>query len=393
MKKISKIQPVQVEDEHGATMQSYFSNLIHLFPVKMNAPEQTLKVKRLGTFYCRSSFWLLCGVVLMTWNMKEVRAETATDTESQIRISPWSNIAPIFTPQPNRSNDAEFFTAYTPSLAHIVPAEEQKQSPVKSQYLEYIHVENSTREIARADGVMLASSVDPQPVATHDSVFRKAGNDLTALSRQPATPEFWRSVLVFGGISLAAAIGDKPLDKFAVNHGKDGFMTGVEKVGNSLPFVAIGYSAMMFLTSDEESNMGKASYSALAAGGVGAMSALGLKYMVGRARPSAERGSASFTPMSASNGNTSWPSMHSTVTWAVITPFAKAYDAPWLYGVAAVTNVARIGGRDHWFSDTIAGSLLGYAIGNFMWESHQGEKGRAEWIITPNKIALNWNLD
>ncbi|OIR01565.1 PAP2 superfamily protein [mine drainage metagenome] len=367
-------------------------NFIDLFFVKMNIHENNDRVKLLSTAYFRSCFWLLCCAILMGWAVNEVRAETATNTESQIGLGPWSGFTPS-SRQLDLSNEARLFTAYPPNSFRMVPETEQIQSLKKSRYLEYTQAEHFTPEVARADGVMLASSGESQPVTTHDSVFKKASNDLTELSHQPATPEFWRSVLVFGGIGLVAAIADKPLDKFAVNHGKDGFMTGVEKVGNGLPFVAIGYSAMMFLTSDEESNMGQASYNSLAAGGVGAMTALGLKYMVGRARPSAERGSASFTPMSASNGNTSWPSMHSTVMWAVITPYAKAYDAPWLYGVAAVTNVARIGGRDHWFSDTVAGSMLGYAIGNFMWESHQGEKGRAEWIITPNKIALNWNFD
>jgi membrane-associated phospholipid phosphatase len=331
-------------------------------------------------------------MILMAWSAQEVRAETATNIESQIRLSQWLNMSANSARQLKASTEDKLFTAYLPGLVWMVPEEAQEQSLMKSQYWEYIHAENSTPEVARVDGMMLASSVKSQPVTTHDSVFKAVRKDLTELSHRTTTQEFWRSVLAFGGISLASSIADKPLDKFAVNHGKNGIMTSVEKVGNNLPFVAIGYSAMMFLTSDEDSKLAKSSYSSLAAGGVGALSALGLKYMVGRARPAAEHGSASFTPISASNGNTSWPSMHTTVMWAVITPYAKAYDAPWLYGVAAVTNIARIGGRDHWFSDTVAGSLLGYAIGNFMWESHQTEKGRAEWIISPNKIAVNWNF-
>ncbi len=238
-----------------------------------------------------------------------------------------------------------------------------------------------------------ASQVWSPPDKTPESVFKSAGKDLTNLGHAAATPDFWRSALLIGGISLASAIADKPLDKFAVNHGNNGIMPSVERIGNALPFVAIAYSATMFLTSDTDSKPARTAYSALAAGGVGAMSALGLKYMVGRARPIAGQGSASFTPVSTNNGDTSWPSGHTTVMWAIITPYAKAYDAPWLYGVAAVTNVARVGGRNHWFSDTVAGSLLGYAIGNFMWESHQSNYHGAEWMITPNQVAVNWRFD
>ena len=36
---------------------------------------------------------------------------------------------------------------------------------------------------------------------------------------------------------------------------------------------------------------------------------------------------------------------------AAVTPYAIQYDAPWLYGLAAATNLARIGSREHWASD------------------------------------------
>jgi hypothetical protein len=231
------------------------------------------------------------------------------------------------------------------------------------------------------------------PNKTPESVFKSAKTDIGNFGRAAATPDFWHSLLLIGGISLASAVADNSLDRFAVNHGNSGIMPGVKRAGNALPFVAIGYSATMFLASDAGSKTGRTAYSALAAGGVGALSALGLKYAVGRARPSAEQGASSFTPISTSNGDTSWPSMHTTVMWAMITPYAKAYDVPWLYGVAAVTNAARMIGRDHWFSDTVAGSLLGYAIGNFIWQSHQGEQGASVWTIMPNYVAVSWRFE
>lgn len=252
-------------------------------------------------------------------------------------------------------------------------------------------------------GVMLSLAGAPDACAEPDtgaqpnhaqaSVFNTAGRDLSALGHEATTPEFWHAVVQIGGISLISSIADRPLDTFAVNHGKNGFMPNIKSVGNVLPFLAIGYSATMFLSSDEDSTMARASYSSLAAGGLGAAGALGLKYMVGRARPSREQGASSFTPLSSGNGDTSWPSMHTTVMWAVITPYANAYDAPWLYGVAAVTNAARVVGRDHWFSDTVAGSLLGYAIGDFMWGLHQDPKGGAQLMISPDRVTVNWHFD
>ena len=71
----------------------------------------------------------------------------------------------------------------------------------------------------------------------------------------------------------------------------------------------------------------------------------------------------------------------------------RGIRTPWLYGVAAVTNASRIVGRDHWFSDTVAGSLRGYAIGDFMWGLHQDPNGGAQLMISPDRVTLNWKFD
>jgi hypothetical protein len=72
----------------------------------------------------------------------------------------------------------------------------------------------------------------------------------------------------------------------------------------------------------------------------------GLKVAVGRARPTAGLGSEDFEglrfPSTAGNGD-SFPSRHITPIWAAITPYALEYDRLLLYGVAALTNVARVG--------------------------------------------------
>lgn len=226
------------------------------------------------------------------------------------------------------------------------------------------------------------------------SVFTAASDDLTEMGRTATTPDFWRSMLLIGGVSLASSIADKPADKFAVRHGNSSTMKGVETAGNLLPVAAMGFSGMMFLAGEPDSKLANTGYSSLAAGGMGFLGTLGLKYAVGRARPNLESGASSFTPFSKNNGNSSFPSGHTTVMWAAITPYAKAYDAPWLYGVAALTNVARIGGRNHWLSDTVGGALLGYALGDFMWESQRKTSKRgAEWAVSPNGVTAYWKME
>ena len=76
------------------------------------------------------------------------------------------------------------------------------------------------------------------------------------------------------------------------------------------------------------------------------------------------------------------------------TPFALEYDAPWLYGIAALTNLARVGSREHWVSDTVAGSLLGYGLGRIFWESSQPHgKNAPRVMLGLNGINLAWELN
>jgi membrane-associated phospholipid phosphatase len=93
------------------------------------------------------------------------------------------------------------------------------------------------------------------------------------------------------------------------------------------------------------------------------------------------------------SGYDSMPSGHTIIAWAVATPFAEEYDAPWLYGLAAVTNLARVGSRNHWLSDTVAGSALGYAIGRVFWESSRTpQKGAPRVLIHPAGVNVAWEF-
>jgi len=231
-------------------------------------------------------------------------------------------------------------------------------------------------------------------IGPRSSVFVAAKNDLKNVGRTVATTQFWGSMLWMGGITLASSILDKPADRLAVNHGAGQSMKAVETAGNLLPFAVLGASGLAFLGGEPDSKFTATAYSSLAAGGIGLAGTLALKYVIGRDRPSVGNGPSSFAFANQKNGNASMPSGHTTLMWAAVTPYAKAYDAPWLYGVAAVTNLARVGGRNHWFSDTVAGGLLGYAIGDFIYQSHRNStRAGAEWAVSPNGVTAYWKIE
>jgi membrane-associated phospholipid phosphatase len=82
--------------------------------------------------------------------------------------------------------------------------------------------------------------------------------------------------------------------------------------------------------------------------------------------------------------------------WAAITPYAEEYGMPWLYGAAALTNLARIGSREHWVSDTVASSLIGYGLGYLAWDAqHQArlKKDGPTVLIGPQSVNLAWQLN
>ena len=51
--------------------------------------------------------------------------------------------------------------------------------------------------------------------------------------------------------------------------------------------------------------------------------------------------------------------------------------------MAALTNAARVGGRRHWLSDTVAGAVLGYAVGDYAY-------GRSAQAANPKPGLRLW---
>ena len=116
------------------------------------------------------------------------------------------------------------------------------------------------------------------------------------------------------------------------------------------------------------------------------------KYAVGRARPADELGNSSFTGFTPTAAQSSFASNHVALAFALVTPFAKQADNPWLYGLAGFTAVGRIQSREHWLSDTVAGGLMGYAIGSLTYEQQLGGKRTVHLSATPQSVDASWSF-
>src|SRR6185369_8208882 len=133
-----------------------------------------------------------------------------------------------------------------------------------------------------------------------------------------------------------------------------------------------------------------------------------LKGITQRARPLDGHGRSEFF-----DGGSSFPSGHATQAWAVATVIAHEYkDRPAVqiaaYGIASAVSVARFTGHNHYISDVLAGSALGFGIGKFVYHAHHRETLTEDdssqinkWpMITPKYnrqarqygVALRWDF-
>jgi membrane-associated phospholipid phosphatase len=221
------------------------------------------------------------------------------------------------------------------------------------------------------------------------------GEDASAAGDISGRVEWWRTALIAGGITLASSALDTRASRYASEHQDARWMKDGIRIGDALPVAALGISGL-FALDDSRPRLSDAGIAALEAGAAGLVLSEGLKYGVGRARPSADLGKAAFNSGSREDRYHSFPSNHTVLMWAAVTPYAEEFDAPWLYGVAAVTNLARIGSRKHWVSDTVAGSLIGYGLGYLAWDARRRErldKHGPTVLLGPNSVNLAWSLD
>jgi hypothetical protein len=100
------------------------------------------------------------------------------------------------------------------------------------------------------------------------------------------------------------------------------------------------------------------------------------KMTVGRDRPYLGNGPRAFEyfQFSSEKAKRSLPSGHASAAFAMMTVIAKRYPALWIsipaYTVAAGAALARIDTRQHWTSDAMLGSVLGYLISSAVVKRH-----------------------
>jgi hypothetical protein len=243
--------------------------------------------------------------------------------------------------------------------------------------------------ISSASGVHVDSRVGVELSTPLDSFGLPSPGRLAARLSAAGQASTTERLLTAAALIGGAAVFDRAADSYARQHHNEPSSKVLRDGGSALPYVEFGLAGAFWLarSGTDDGDIALASVkSGVASVALAELARLGID----RSRPTDGRGASDFghTPRSKS----SFPSAHTALAWGVITPIAQRYDAPWLYGVAAMTNVGRVAGRNHWLSDTVAGAVLGYAVGDWFGQRPKPDGTGTTVTLVPNGALVSTNF-
>ncbi|MBS3770292.1 MAG: phosphatase PAP2 family protein [Bacteroidales bacterium] len=182
-----------------------------------------------------------------------------------------------------------------------------------------------------------------------------------------------KAVLKNTGVSSAfffatAFTMDEAFRNFALS-GKNNLMDKYTHAANYmgskkvvLPLNALVYAGGL-VSGDQD--LQQTSFNAFKSVMVSAGVTISMKYLTGRSRPYTNDGAYSFDPFPKDqHAFRALPSGHATLAFAFFTPFAEEYSK-WLYAIPFSVGLSRIYKDQHWTSDVVLGSAIGFLTGYF----------------------------
>src|SRR3984893_10133675 len=104
-----------------------------------------------------------------------------------------------------------------------------------------------------------------------------------------------------------------------------------------------------------------------------------MKYAFGRERPQQDNYRGRF-----GQGDVSFPSEHAAAAWSIASVIAHEYPGPltslFVYGLASAVRPSRVTGKQHFPSDVLVGSAIGWFEGMYVYRKHHDPRiGGGEW--------------
>ena len=191
----------------------------------------------------------------------------------------------------------------------------------------------------------------------------------------------WASLAVVG----TALIIDRPLRDEMRHSGDNAVMKQVERFGVQYAAATVGGFYLVGALTDDENAIQVAQDSISASLIASGIITPAIKLVTGRSRPRDEAGVFHFKPFS--NGNSSFPSGHTTEAFAVASVIANHYEETWVtctsYSIASLVGLARTYHRAHFASDVVAGAMIGTLVGKSV-VAHNADLRRGKLVLLPD---------
>lgn len=196
---------------------------------------------------------------------------------------------------------------------------------------------------------------------------------LSAQSQTPMLDSSERKIMARFGIASTALFAtsffmDESIQN-SVNHNQNSYIddfTDYANYGGSKKLVVPVNALLLgsgYLFDDE--TLKTTSWNAFKSIGVTALATEFMKLSFSRARPYKQKGPYHFDPVAwRNNSYKSLPSGHASLAFAFITPYAEEYSR-WLYAIPLSVAFSRVYKNDHWTSDVVLGSIIGFTAGCF----------------------------
>jgi len=230
------------------------------------------------------------------------------------------------------------------------------------------------------NGAVLLIQTVRQNTSVVDNTLLDPALPAMPVAKNPGLPWYETDWGVSGiGIAAtgAAALADRGVNRFDEKSLSPGFRSASLHAADVLELAPLAFSlATMVQSPVSDPALAHASLIAVTSAAAVTILSFGIKYAVGRDRP----GSASsdpfvFHPFDASRSlfsfgavfpddgspTSSFPSGHTALAFALITPYAELYHEPLLYAIPVAVGLGRITAQDgHWASDVVGGGFIGW---------------------------------
>jgi len=229
---------------------------------------------------------------------------------------------------------------------------------------------------AAAQGVT-GNDADPagaqqvQDVANRPSLFRRAMQDQNGIYTAP----FHRRNVKWDLLFLAATGGLIAADKHISEELPRGHAGVSEDISNIGLYSMVASASGLWLSHFKSHRAHSRETGTLAAEAFANTAAVYAvtQLMTGRERPTEANGRGHFFQNNALSS--SFPSGHSSFTWAIASVVAHEYPKPWVrwlaYGASSTVSVTRMTSFRHFSADVAVGGVFGYLIGRRIFHAHR----------------------